>query len=360
VSSATYDADNRLTNWNGVPLAYDANGNLSSYGSSSYSWNARDELIGTSDGGGSFSYDAFGRRTSQTVTGVTTPYLYDGENPATISGYMLLNGLSIDERFAETSPEGASSYVSDALGSTIGVTDADGALVGGYSYAPYGATSFAGSVTTPFEFTGREHDGASNLYYYRARYYSPELGRFISEDPSGFAGGLDLYAYASGNPVSNGDPLGLYPAIVVTLPNGSSYAPMTEVKNSAQALPSAYGLPVGTPVPIAVPAGVNPQAIVDETSSLGFGGMVLAFRPGGPLDFKLINPMYDALGNFLFGAAGAEHGSSCETMTWIGDEGHGGKNNPINTADIQSGFQALFSGGQLSVMDTTSPNFPWW
>ena len=120
VSSATYDADNRLTNWNGIPLAYDANGNLGSYGSSSYSWNTRDELIGTSDGGGSFSYDAFGRRTSQTAVGVTTPYLYDGENPATISGYMLLNGLGLDERFAETSPAGTSSYLSDALGARSG------------------------------------------------------------------------------------------------------------------------------------------------------------------------------------------------------------------------------------------------
>jgi len=102
VSSASYDADNRLTAWNGIPLTYDANGNLSSFGPSSYSWNTRDELTDTSDGGGSFSYDALGRRTSQTVTGVTTPYLYDGANPATISGYMLLSGLGLDERFAET------------------------------------------------------------------------------------------------------------------------------------------------------------------------------------------------------------------------------------------------------------------
>ena len=60
VSSASYDADNRLTAWNGIPLTYDANGNLSSFGPSSYSWNTRNELTDTSDGGGSFSYDALG------------------------------------------------------------------------------------------------------------------------------------------------------------------------------------------------------------------------------------------------------------------------------------------------------------
>lgn len=55
-------------------------------------------------------------------------------------------------------------------------------MVGSYSYVPYGGTSFTGSVATPFEFTGRENDGATNLYYYRARYYNAELGRFISEE----------------------------------------------------------------------------------------------------------------------------------------------------------------------------------
>jgi hypothetical protein len=135
---------------------------------------------------------------------------------------------------------------------------------------------------------------------------------------------------------------------------------MTVVKNDAQALPSSYGLPSGTDVFIAVPPGVNPQAVVNQTSGLSLPGLVYAYRPGGPLDYKNINPMYDALGNFLFGAAGAKHGSSCGTMTGIGDLAHGGANNPINTGDIQSGFNALAYGGQLSVIDTESPNFPNW
>jgi hypothetical protein len=135
---------------------------------------------------------------------------------------------------------------------------------------------------------------------------------------------------------------------------------MTVVKNDPQAQPTSYGLPTGTDVPIAVPAGVNPQAIVNETSGLGFGGLLFVYRQGGPNDFKQQNPMYDALGNFLFGAAGAKHGSSCGTMTGVGDLAHGGVNNPINTGDIQSGFNALANGGQLSVVDTESPNFPNW
>ncbi len=59
------------------------------------------------------------------------------------------------------------------------------------------------------QYTGRENDG-NGLYYYRARYYSPVLGRFISKDPLGFAGGINPYVYASDNPINLTDPLGLY------------------------------------------------------------------------------------------------------------------------------------------------------
>ena len=62
-----------------------------------------------------------------------------------------------------------------------------------------------------FQFAGRENDG-TGLYYMRARYYSPALQRFISQDPIGFAGGINLYAYAGNNPVSLIDPLGMDPS----------------------------------------------------------------------------------------------------------------------------------------------------
>jgi RHS repeat-associated protein len=61
----------------------------------------------------------------------------------------------------------------------------------------------------PFGFTGREYDSETGLYYYRARYYEPKFGRFISEDPIRFDGGMNFYAYAGNNPVTFRDPLGL-------------------------------------------------------------------------------------------------------------------------------------------------------
>jgi RHS repeat-associated protein len=78
-----------------------------------------------------------------------------------------------------------------------------------YAYEPYGEVASTGSSDNPYQYTGREKDG-SGLYYYRARYYSPTLKRFISEDPIGLEGGLNSYAYVNGRPVEYTDPLGLY------------------------------------------------------------------------------------------------------------------------------------------------------
>ncbi len=78
-----------------------------------------------------------------------------------------------------------------------------------YAYEGYGNTTSSGATSAnALQYGGRENDG-TGLYYNRARYYSPTYARFISADPIGFAGGMNLYAYANGNPISVTDPLGL-------------------------------------------------------------------------------------------------------------------------------------------------------
>jgi len=73
-------------------------------------------------------------------------------------------------------------YHTDALGSTLALTNETGAVQTTYAYEPFGNTTMDGASTNPFQYTGREND-AAGLNYYRARYYSPALQRFISEDP---------------------------------------------------------------------------------------------------------------------------------------------------------------------------------
>jgi RHS repeat-associated protein len=211
VSSASYDVDNRLTSWGGVPLTYDNNGSLATFGSSTFTWDSRNQLTATSDGSGAFAYDSFGRRVSSTVSGTTTTYLYDRSSAVMSNSDFLLRGLGLDDLYARVRSSGTTSFLTDAMGSTIALTDSTGATTTTYSYEPYGKTRVTGTDDTAFRFTGREDDGATNLYYYRARYYSPQLGRFISEDPLRLSAGPNPYAYAVGNPLQWADPLGLCP-----------------------------------------------------------------------------------------------------------------------------------------------------
>lgn len=215
LSTATYDAANRLTDWNGTGITYDANGNMLNDGTRTYTWDARNRL--TSIAGtvtANFQYDAFGRRIQKTVNGVTTKYLYDGINPVqeftgSTPTANLLTGLNIDEYYRRTDGQGTRDFLTDGLGSTLALADNTGAIQTSYTYDPYGNTTTYGQASTnPFQYTGRENDN-TGLYFYRARYYSPTYQRFITEDPIGFEGGLNLYTYVDGNPVSLIDPFGL-------------------------------------------------------------------------------------------------------------------------------------------------------
>lgn len=90
----------------------------------------------------------------------------------------------------------------------IALTYKNGSVKTTYSYDPFGNVTISGEASdNPFQYTGRENDG-TGLYYYRARYYSPKLQRFISEDPLKLTSGTNFFAYVSNNPVNSFDPSG--------------------------------------------------------------------------------------------------------------------------------------------------------
>jgi len=106
--------------------------------------------------------------------------------------------------------------VTDALGSTVVLTDGSGVVKTSYAYEPYGNTTASGEANTnAAQYSGRENDG-TGLYYYRARYYHPGVSRFVAENPIGLAGGNNLYAYVEGSPISYDDPFGLSRGTVLT------------------------------------------------------------------------------------------------------------------------------------------------
>jgi len=214
---AIYDDNHRLISVGGQSLQYDANGNLLDDGVRSYEWDARNQLTRIREGGvvvAEFGYDVMGRRIRKAESGRVVEYLYDGSNVVLERSNSvvtsILSGLDVDQRFARDVEGGRAYFSVDHLGSTRALTNGLGEELVAYDYDPYGGSVASSSqIENAYQFTGRERDD-TGFYYYRARYYDPAMGRFISEDPIGMAAGLNTYAYVNGKPLSFTDPSGLF------------------------------------------------------------------------------------------------------------------------------------------------------
>jgi RHS repeat-associated protein len=164
----------------------------------------------------SFAYDPFGRRIKKVSSSASSIYAYDGNNlieETNASGAVVARysqGLNIDEPLAMLRSSTTSFCHADGLGSVTFLSNAAGALTQTYTFDSFGKqTATTGSLVNPFEYTGRESDSETGLYYYRARYYDANVGRFIGEDPWGFDAGTNFYRYVRNSPIIFNDPAGL-------------------------------------------------------------------------------------------------------------------------------------------------------
>jgi RHS repeat-associated protein len=215
LNSFDYDDDGNLLNKRG------STGNILQ----NFSYDAKGRVKGITTGGISpptqLAYDPFGYRIYKSDSRGNLSYLLEGELlEGVMSGYQwqakYMLGAVIDEvvngyQFDPSGNWTNYTFHHDLLQSVVGLSGHEGSVLQTIQYGPFGENmATTGNSNNNFlHFTGRELDPDSGLYYYRARYYDPTIGRFITADPKGFAAGVNFYAYAGNNPINANDPYGL-------------------------------------------------------------------------------------------------------------------------------------------------------
>ena len=237
------EADNQLSSDGTYNYEYDGEGNLikrteiATGEVMELSWDYRNRLIAVEvkDSNGDviesveYVYDAFDRRLGKIVdadgdgseSAVAERFVYDGHHIALVfdgEGDLVnryLHGPGIDQVLAQEDGSGEVLWgLTDNQGSVRDVVDDSGEVVNHIVYDGFGGVVSETDSTVEFRFgyTGRELDEETGWYYYRARYYDPQVGRFVSQDPIGFAGGdVNLYGYVGNSPTNFTDPSGLVP-----------------------------------------------------------------------------------------------------------------------------------------------------
>ena len=233
--TATYDLDNKLQTFGNKTITYDNDGNMTSGpiieggNNAALEFNARGQLMGTGDV--AYAYDLENTRTivmhydkNKILTQYRYVYNRVGNVPEVLMRVKLTNmtsqstyyvygaGLAYEVKITPDGQEAVRYYHYDQVGSTVAMTDSAQAITDRFHYDPWGYVLHSiGDSDTPFQFVGAygiqtDPNGLINM---RARYYNPVTKSFISQDPSGFNGGLNWYLYANGNPFSFIDISGL-------------------------------------------------------------------------------------------------------------------------------------------------------
>jgi RHS repeat-associated protein len=225
----TYDNNDKLTSANdGSSFGYDGAGNMTSVSGPLGSWTlsyddeSRLSAVSYPDGADSFTYNALGQRTRASLDGTILRYVYNGDRVleetsdagSVLARHTTASGSYYGPWLHMWRSDGSSRFpLFDAVGSARGLVDASAAVTDSYVLDSFGSPTAAATATVnPYRYGGAwgyiTDTPGSGLLQLGARYYSPELGRFIQQDPVG--DGMNWYAYAGNNPLAYIDPYGLF------------------------------------------------------------------------------------------------------------------------------------------------------
>ena len=336
-----YDVDNRLleirnSTATGAVLTanvYDANGSQTKRCSggtvtrtgtdctgttvTNYSWDARGRLLNVNGGIGatnSFRYDPMTYRISKNDSrGSRSDYLEGEHLEASYNGALptarYLRGVVVDEVVNAYLYDTLGNWTNvnfhhDALTNTVGLSGHDGTVLQSTRYGAFGNV-LSESLNDAFptnhlKYTGREEDADTGIYYYRARYYDPSIGRFISEDPLGFEAGVNFYTYVSNNPVNGNDPSGMVNW------RGLGFGMLDFTSSTGQAVVGVSVMIASPATGPGIPAAFWGGALLASSGALGMGNSGLAIQHAL---YDTSGPGFlESAGRFLFGEIGGQAG----------------------------------------------------
>ncbi|MDD3020690.1 MAG: DUF6531 domain-containing protein [Alphaproteobacteria bacterium] len=216
VTTTVPSGSNKISAVGANSYTYDAAGNITDDDTNAYTWNAAGNLATVNSTTGVYSYDYLHRRAKKVAGSTTTYYVYGpdgtlyGEYDSSgdfIREYVYLNEAPIAQIDTGT-PEVLTYLHTDHLGTPRFGTNTGGTQVWSWTSDGFGVGSTSGSRTVNLRMAGQYYDAESGLFYNWNRYYNPVIGRYISSDPIGIAGGLNTFLYAEASPVMYNDPEG--------------------------------------------------------------------------------------------------------------------------------------------------------
>jgi RHS repeat-associated protein len=303
-TTAQFDPANHILSLGHSRYDHDLRGNLicmnTAKGLWRFTWSARNLLTQAESPTGvitAYTYDAFGRRIRKQREGYTVDFFWAGEQliaeiittAKTAIRYDYLYYPGTYTPLAVRVDGEVYSYHCDHLGTPRMISGPDGSTVWLAGYTSFGAARVShGTFRNPLRAPGQYFDEETGLHYNRFRYYSPELGRYLTRDPLGFLAELNFYRFAKNNPINTSDPLGLSP---LGLSGPHSSPPLAKVAvpsvmvATAPTPPSSPAMPGGEPAAAATSGQLNPTLNTQVTLSC------VSSAPPPPAPATLASPL---------------------------------------------------------------------